>query len=129
MSEEIPWESWFHKEHAIAGGLLTENYLLRKQIEELKASAVPKRDRINQHIGNPGVAPSAVPEEIAEVVRRLRRISPNHRYADCMGSDEVACIQKAADLLEGYVRQSHPHDQEQHQLEDNTEAASGQQQD
>lgn len=47
---------------------------------------------------------SAVPEEIAELVERLRRISPNHRYADCMGSDEVECIQRAADLLEGFIK-------------------------
>lgn len=44
MSAEFPWESWFHKEHAVAGGLLTENYLLRKQVEALKASAIPDPD-------------------------------------------------------------------------------------
>lgn len=36
MSTDVPWEAWFHKEHADANRLLTENYLLRQRIEALE---------------------------------------------------------------------------------------------
>lgn len=68
MTAELPWEKWFHKEHADANRLLTENYLLRQSIKMLESEAMneiprnrghghvhPRPDGFKARCGGPGL--------------------------------------------------------------------------